>query len=116
MSPATALILPIACASLRAIPRGARRSGWRVARRPFACSAAAGSVTRSFLCTKASLAPHADTMSDLTDVLNLGSGRRKIAGAVNIDISDQVGADVVHDLTALPWPLPSDRLDRKSVV
>jgi hypothetical protein len=48
-------------------------------------------------------------MTDAPDVLNLGSGRRRIAGAVNIDISDQVGADVVHDLTALPWPLPSDR-------
>ena len=47
-------------------------------------------------------------MSDASGVLNLGSGRKKIAGAVNVDISDQVGADVVHDLTRLPWPLPSD--------
>ena len=47
-------------------------------------------------------------MSDAAGVLNLGSGRRKMAGAVNLDISDQVGADVVHDLTVMPWPLPSD--------
>jgi len=47
-------------------------------------------------------------MSDAASVLNLGSGRRKMAGAVNLDISDQVGADVVHDLTVMPWPLPSD--------
>jgi SAM-dependent methyltransferase len=48
-------------------------------------------------------------MSDAADVLNLGSGRQKMAGAVNLDVSDQVEADVVHDLARLPWPLPSDR-------
>jgi SAM-dependent methyltransferase len=47
-------------------------------------------------------------MSDRAGVLNLGSGRRKIDGAVNLDISDKVGADLVHDLTVMPWPLPSD--------
>jgi Methyltransferase domain len=47
-------------------------------------------------------------MSDAAAVLNLGSGRRKMAGAVNLDISNQVGADVVHDLTVMPWPLASD--------
>lgn len=31
-----------------------------------------------------------------------------MAGAVNLDISGDVGADVVHDLAQLPWPLPSD--------
>lgn len=44
-------------------------------------------------------------MSDAAGVPNLGSGRRKMAGAVNLDISGQVGADVVHDLTVMPWPL-----------
>lgn len=29
-------------------------------------------------------------------------------GAVNVDISPDVGADVVHDLASIPWPLPSD--------
>ena len=29
-------------------------------------------------------------------------------GAVNLDVSAEVGADIVHDLTRLPWPLPSD--------
>jgi hypothetical protein len=42
------------------------------------------------------------------DVLNLGCGRKKIPGAVNVDLSAEVGADVVHDLAVLPWPLPSD--------
>ena len=43
-----------------------------------------------------------------SDVLNLGCGRKKMPGAVNVDISAQVGADVVHNLAQLPWPLPSD--------
>ena len=43
-----------------------------------------------------------------SDVLNLGCGRKKMPGAVNVDISAQVGADVVHNLEKLPWPLPSD--------
>ncbi len=29
-------------------------------------------------------------------------------GALNVDISGDVGADVVHDLAHMPWPLPSD--------
>jgi SAM-dependent methyltransferase len=47
-------------------------------------------------------------MPDRSGVLNLGSGRRKMDGAVNLDISDKVEADLVHDLTVMPWPLPSD--------
>jgi SAM-dependent methyltransferase len=31
-----------------------------------------------------------------------------MAGAVNLDLSPEVGADVVHDLSQIPWPLPSD--------
>jgi hypothetical protein len=44
-----------------------------------------------------------------SDVLNLGCGRRPIAGALNLDQSPDVGADLVHDLNRLPWPLPSDQ-------
>jgi SAM-dependent methyltransferase len=44
----------------------------------------------------------------MRDVLNLGCGRKLRPGAVNVDISRDVGADVVHDLATLPWPLPSD--------
>jgi SAM-dependent methyltransferase len=29
-------------------------------------------------------------------------------GAVNVDISPEVGADVVHDLSRMPWPLASE--------
>lgn len=28
--------------------------------------------------------------------------------AINLDVSTDVGADVVHDLSSLPWPLPAD--------
>jgi SAM-dependent methyltransferase len=38
--------------------------------------------------------------------LNLGSGRKHLANAVNVDIVDSTGPDVVHNLNARPWPLP----------
>jgi SAM-dependent methyltransferase len=50
----------------------------------------------------------ADAPHGMTDVLNLGCGRKHLPGAVNLDVSAQVGADVVHDLGRMPWPLPSD--------
>jgi len=43
--------------------------------------------------------------------LNLGSGRRPLEGAVNLDVSDQVGADVVHDLNHVPWPFEANTFD-----
>ena len=44
----------------------------------------------------------------MRDTLNLGCGRKLMDAAVNLDVSPDVGADVVHDLARLPWPLPSD--------
>ena len=44
----------------------------------------------------------------MNDILHLGCGRKYMTGAVNVDISPDVGADVVHDLAAVPWPFPSD--------
>jgi SAM-dependent methyltransferase len=40
-------------------------------------------------------------------LLNLGCGTDRLEGAVNIDISAGVGADVVHDLRRFPWPFPN---------
>jgi predicted SAM-dependent methyltransferase len=40
--------------------------------------------------------------------LNIGCGRKPMAGAVNLDISDRVGADVVHDVNQAPWPFAPD--------
>lgn len=44
----------------------------------------------------------------MRDILNLGCGRKLMDAAVNLDVSPDVGADVVHDLARLPWPLPSN--------
>jgi SAM-dependent methyltransferase len=41
------------------------------------------------------------------DVLNLGCGAKKMAGALNVDSQKSIGPDVVIDLNARPWPLPS---------
>lgn len=43
--------------------------------------------------------------------LNLGCGSRPLVGAVNLDISRDVGADVVHDLNCLPWPFDDDTFE-----
>jgi predicted SAM-dependent methyltransferase len=42
-------------------------------------------------------------------VLNLGCGRKHIAGAVNVDAVASTEPDVVHDLNRRPWPLADDR-------
>ncbi|MET0626299.1 MAG: methyltransferase domain-containing protein [Pyrinomonadaceae bacterium] len=43
-----------------------------------------------------------------SDVLNLGCGRKPVAGAFNVDAAQGVGADLVCDLNVRPWPFPSD--------
>lgn len=40
-------------------------------------------------------------------VLNLGCGRRKVADALNVDISLAVEPDLIMDVTRMPWPLPT---------
>lgn len=40
--------------------------------------------------------------------LNLGCGSAPLRDHVNVDISPDVGADVVHDLDTGPWPFPDD--------
>ena len=44
-------------------------------------------------------------------VLNLGCGRRRVEGAVNVDVTAETAPDVVHDLDVRPWPFPDDRFD-----
>lgn len=41
--------------------------------------------------------------------LNLGCGRKKIADAVNVDVTSETDPDLVHDLNQMPWPLPCNR-------
>ena len=38
--------------------------------------------------------------------LVLGSGTKKVSGAVHVDIVADTTPDVVHDLNIVPWPLP----------
>lgn len=44
-------------------------------------------------------------------ILNLGSGRKRRDDAVNVDCTERVHPDVVHDLDQRPWPFPDDRFD-----
>ena len=41
-------------------------------------------------------------------VLNLGSGRKRRTGAINVDCTTRTSPDVVHDLNIRPWPFPDD--------
>ena len=43
--------------------------------------------------------------------LNIGCGKERLENAVNLDISGDVGADVVHDLNCRPWPFDSGSFD-----
>jgi hypothetical protein len=43
---------------------------------------------------------------ELPRILNLGSGKKYVPGAVNIDITPSTKPDIVHDLNGVPWPLP----------
>jgi SAM-dependent methyltransferase len=44
--------------------------------------------------------------------LNIGCGRVRRDGAVNLDISPEVGADVVHDLNCVPWPFDDGQFEQ----
>ena len=54
------------------------------------------------------MAPRVGRPIDTRDVLNLGSGRKHIAGALNLDVVASTGPDIIHDLNHRPWPLPTD--------
>lgn len=44
-------------------------------------------------------------------ILNLGCGRKRVEGAVNLDLTPETAPDVVHDLNARPWPFPDGRFE-----
>lgn len=48
-------------------------------------------------------------------MLNLGSGRDRLHGWVNLDITPDTNPDVVHDLNARPWPFEDGRFSRVKV-
>ena len=43
--------------------------------------------------------------------LNLGCGRKRIEGAINLDINPSIAPDVIHDLNNRPWPFDSDSFE-----
>ena len=45
----------------------------------------------------------------MPNALNLGCGRKRIDGAVNVDRAADVNPDVVHDLDTLPWPFAENQ-------
>ena len=50
--------------------------------------------------------------------LNLGCGRARIDGYVNVDVANLPEVDVVHDLDVGPWPIETasaERIDAKDV-
>ena len=51
-------------------------------------------------------------MAGESAVLNLGCGRKRVPGAVNLDRTAASAPDVVHDLDVQPWPFDDDRFDR----
>jgi predicted SAM-dependent methyltransferase len=46
---------------------------------------------------------------DALVALNIGSGPRAFADAVNVDITPDTNPDVVHDVREFPWPFEDDR-------
>src|SRR5438067_1578759 len=43
------------------------------------------------------------------EVLNLGCGRKRVEGAINLDVTHATGPDVLHDLNRRPWPFPDGK-------
>jgi SAM-dependent methyltransferase len=46
-----------------------------------------------------------------TRLLHIGAGRRKLRGAVTLDINPRLCPDVVWDLNVFPYPFPDDSFD-----
>jgi SAM-dependent methyltransferase len=44
-------------------------------------------------------------------ILNLGSGLKRVPGAINVDITRATDPDVVHDLNERPWPFEDGAFD-----
>jgi SAM-dependent methyltransferase len=62
-------------------------------------------------CRPESARPAAGAAPAGRRVLNLGCGRRRVEGAVNVDVTAETRPDVVHDLDVRPWPFPADHFD-----
>jgi len=47
----------------------------------------------------------------LAEIVDLGCGPKKSAGALGVDAYPYPGVDVVTDLNSIPWPLEDNRFD-----
>jgi SAM-dependent methyltransferase len=45
------------------------------------------------------------------NILDIGCGRFKVPNAVGVDLIEDDGVDVSHDLNEFPWPFPDDHFD-----
>lgn len=45
-------------------------------------------------------------------ILNVGSGRFPVEGAINLDVADVTGVDVIHDLDVAPWPFDDNQFQQ----
>lgn len=45
------------------------------------------------------------------NILDVGCGKRKVPGAIGIDIALLPGVDIVHDLNTFPWPFEDNYFD-----
>ncbi len=50
-------------------------------------------------------------MKNIPIKLNLGGGKKKISGFLNVDLIKTPQTDVVHDLNAFPWPFKDNSVD-----
>jgi len=44
-------------------------------------------------------------------ILDIGCGKRKVSGAIGVDIHPDSQADVIHDLDQFPYPFPENEFD-----
>jgi SAM-dependent methyltransferase len=50
-------------------------------------------------------------MTELPFILHIGAGKRKMPGAVTLDINPRVEPDVLWDLNVFPYPFPDNTFD-----
>ena len=47
----------------------------------------------------------------MTKILDVGCGANKYEGAIGLDNNPRTAADVIHDLSVVPYPFPDDEFD-----
>jgi SAM-dependent methyltransferase len=55
--------------------------------------------------------PSGHHSADLPRILDVGCGPDKLDGALGLDVIEQPGIDLVHNLDVHPWPLPDQHFE-----